>query len=72
MTKFLIVEESSKDRSIFYNFAIIKAEDEKEAKNKYLQNIDMDSEETDLIIMNIDNVDEDYYHFLEIDLEKLR
>lgn len=72
MTKFLIVEESSKDRSIFYNFAIIEAEDEKEAENKYLQNIDMDSEETDLIIMNIDNIDEDYYHFLEIDLEKLR
>ncbi len=72
MSKFLIVEESSRDRSIFYNFAIIEAQDENEAEDKYLQKIDMDSDETDLIIINIDQIDDDYYHFLEIDLDNLR
>lgn len=70
--KFLVVEESSEDRSVFYNFAIITAEDEDEAEKEYLQNIDIDSSKTDLIIMNIDEIDENYYHFLEIDLDKIR
>ncbi len=72
MAMFLIVEESAEDRSVFYNFALINAQSDEEAEEKYLKNIDIDSEETDLIIINVDELDEDYYHFLEIDLDKLR
>lgn len=69
MSKFLIIEEPADDRSVFHNFAIIGGKDEEEVRSKYLDNIDLDFDQSDLIIFNIDEIDEDYYHYLEIDIE---
>lgn len=70
MSKFLIVEQSQRDKSVFYNFAVLEAEGEEEAESKYLEEIDVDLEESDLIITNLDDVDGDFYYFYEVDIEK--
>lgn len=70
MSKFLVVEQSQEDKSIFYNFAVLEAEGEEEAENKYLEEIDVDLEKSSLIITNLDDVDGDFYYFYEVDIEK--
>lgn len=69
MTKYLVIEEPAEEKSVFYNFAILNAEDGEEAKDKYLGKIDVDQEESDLTIFNLDEVKEDYYHFIELNVE---
>jgi len=71
MSKFLLVEEPSGPESVFYNFAIIEASDKEEARDKYTQKSDLNSPESDLIIINVDEIEEDYYHYLEINFENL-
>ncbi len=72
MSKFVIVEEPSGAESVFYNFAIIEASDKDEARDKYTQNTDVDSPESSLIVVNVEEIENDYYHYLEIDFENLK
>ncbi len=69
MGKFLVVEEGR--RSFFYNFGILFGSDKKEVKDKYANKMDVDEPDSDLTVINIDDIDEDYYHYLEIDFKNL-
>ncbi len=71
MSKFLIVEEPRGNRSIFYNFAVVEAEDSDEAESKYLGKMDVDLDKTSLEIFDIDEIDTDFYYYLEVDLDKM-
>ncbi|KXB05367.1 hypothetical protein AKJ49_00940 [candidate division MSBL1 archaeon SCGC-AAA382A03] len=72
MSKFLIAEQPAEEKSIFYNFGVIEADDEEEAEAKYLKNIDVDQKNTDLDIFNLDEIDTDFYYYLEVDMGKVK
>lgn len=72
MTKFLIIEEPGEEKSIFYNFAVLEAGDDEEEEAKYLENVDVDLRENDVNVYNLDEIEEDYYHYLEVGVEKVR
>ncbi|MFW5912196.1 MAG: hypothetical protein ACOCSA_02905 [Candidatus Hadarchaeota archaeon] len=67
MTKFLIIEEPRDNRSIFYNFAVIEAESEEDAEEKYLDKIDVDKKRNILNVFDLNSIDTDYYQYLEIE-----
>lgn len=70
MSKFLVVEPDREDESNFSNFAVIEAESEDGAESRYLEQVDVDLDEIDLIILDLDEVEPDYYHYLEVDVDK--
>ncbi len=72
MSKFLVVEQSQEDKSVFYNFAVLEAGGEEEAKSKYLEEIDVDLDKSDLIMISLEDVDSDFYYFYEVDVDKAR
>ncbi len=71
MGRYLVIEEPRSNKSYFYNFAIIEAEDEEEAESKYLGNIDVDLDKNDLNIFDLNSVEPDFFYYLEIDEEEL-
>ena len=72
MSKFLIIEEPRENRSIFYNFAVVDAEDSEEAESKYLKKMDVDLDRTSLEVFDVDDIDTDFYYYLEVDLDKIK
>ncbi len=72
MKKFLIIEEPIEDRSVFYNFAVVEAEDSEEAESKYLDTMDVDLNKVALEVLDIEDIDTDYYYYLEVDIEKMK
>lgn len=67
MSKFLIIEEPRDDRSVFYNFAVLNAESEDEAESKYFDKMDVNTEENILNIFDLESIETDYYHYLQIE-----
>lgn len=71
MGRFLVIEEPRGNRSYFYNFAILNAKDADEAESKYLEEIDVDLDKNDLNIFDLDEVEPDFFYYLEIDEKEL-
>lgn len=67
MSRFLIIEEPRDDRSVFYNFAVLNAESEDEAESKYFDKMDVNTEENILNIFDLESIETDYYHYLQIE-----
>ena len=70
MSKFLVIEEPRREVTYFYNFAIIIAENEKEAKEGYLNECDVDFDESKLTIYDLDDIDENFFYYLEVEMER--
>ena len=71
MGRFLVIEEPRGNKSYFYNFAVLEAKDEEEAEEKYLGEMDVDSDKRDVNIFDLEAVEPDFFYYLEIDEEDL-
>ena len=71
MSKYLIIEESIEERTVFRNFAIIEAVSEEDAQNKYLEVCDINPEKIELYVFDLDEIEPDYFHYYEIDEDKM-
>lgn len=70
MARFLIIEGPQGDKSVFYNVAVLEAKNNKQAETKYLEKCSINFSKSDLDIINLDELEEDFFYYYEIDLKK--
>lgn len=70
MARFLIVEGPQGEKAVFYNVSVLEAEDDEQAESKYLEKCSIDFSKSDLDIINLDELDEDFFYYYEIDVKK--
>ncbi len=70
MARFLNTEGHQGDKSIFYDVVVLEVEDDKQAESKYLKKCSLDFSKSDLDIIDLDTLDENFFHYYEIGLKK--